>query len=71
MCDFLRILFIRRILFMNQYVFLYNNTVVLETCAGACSWNFKDRHEALSMFELLKLSLNVDNEINKLDELSI
>ncbi len=28
---------------MNQYVFLYNNTVVLETYAGACSWNFKDR----------------------------
>ncbi|EHU9665176.1 TPA: hypothetical protein RD623_002985 [Enterococcus faecalis] len=56
---------------MNQYVFLYNNTVVLETCAGACSWNFKDRNDALCMFELLKLSVNIDNEINKLDELSI
>lgn len=56
---------------MNQYVFLYNNTVVLETYAGACSWNFKDSHDALCMFELLKLSVNIDNEINKLDELSI
>jgi len=56
---------------MDQIIILDGNVVGLVSDSGAARWEFESLEDAAELYRLLVLSLDVEDRIDKLGEISL